>query len=436
MSRVTLQTALRRVLTGCLLLSFATCAGAVPSFARQTGLECMACHVSWPELTPTGRQFKLNGYTLGNQLRLPLAGMLQVSRTSTINVDPRSPDRVLHDRDIMLQQASIFYSGKVSEHAGVFSQFSYDGIEWHVRVDNVDLRYANRLDLPGHDLAYGLTLHNNPTVQDVYNTGAAWGFPYATSSVAVKPNALVAIENLGQQVAGLGAYALSDNTLYVELSAYRTGDQIFSPLRAGTDRASAAALRGYNPYWRLALQHDWDLGTHSAMIGTYGLLLDRYPDNTVRRGPVDHFRDVGIDAQYQYLTERHRVSAQFNYVRERQRWDINGRNNAVDTLRSGRFKLTYYFEKRYGATIAYFSTRGSADIGLYNSGSPIDGSATGSPNSAGIIVEANFLPKRDVRLLLQYTGYQKFNGARKNYDGFGRNAKDNNTLYLLSWWMF
>lgn len=26
-------------------------AGAVPAFARQTGMACMACHVSFPELT-------------------------------------------------------------------------------------------------------------------------------------------------------------------------------------------------------------------------------------------------------------------------------------------------------------------------------------------------------------------------------------------------
>ena len=36
---------------------FAGTAQAVPSFARQTGQECPACHVSWPELTPYGRLF-------------------------------------------------------------------------------------------------------------------------------------------------------------------------------------------------------------------------------------------------------------------------------------------------------------------------------------------------------------------------------------------
>src|SRR2546428_11398866 len=33
-----------------------------PTYARQTGLACSACHTHFPELTPTGRAFKLNGY--------------------------------------------------------------------------------------------------------------------------------------------------------------------------------------------------------------------------------------------------------------------------------------------------------------------------------------------------------------------------------------
>ena len=42
-------------------------AKALPSFARQTGQRCAACHVggNWPQLTPWGRFFKLAGYTAG-----------------------------------------------------------------------------------------------------------------------------------------------------------------------------------------------------------------------------------------------------------------------------------------------------------------------------------------------------------------------------------
>lgn len=408
-------------------------AQAVPSFARQTGLDCMTCHLSWPELTATGRQFKLNGYTLGERLRLPLAGMVQASATSTAHVDPRVADSFPKDGQATLQQASVFLSGKLAEHVGLFSQYSYDGVEHHASIDNVDLRYADHAGQGPGKVVYGLTLHNNPTVQDVYNTGAAWGFPYASSPVAAAPNAATAIESLGQQVAGLGAYALWADTVYGELSFYRTADGPFSALRLGTDHAEDAALQGYAPYWRLALQHDWDHARHSAMVGAYGLVLDRYPDNTVRSGPTDHYRDLGIDAQYQYVTDRHRVSAQLNYVSERAR--IGTASNASDDLHSLRAKATYYFDKQYGVSIGRFATRGTADDALYNTGEAVNGSATGSPNSAGYLWEFDYLPRRDVRLMLQYTRYSRFNGAATDYDGQGRNARDNNALYLMLWLM-
>jgi hypothetical protein len=49
-----------------LLCLCATPTLAVPSFARQTGMACAACHTVFPELTPFGREFKLNGYVLDN----------------------------------------------------------------------------------------------------------------------------------------------------------------------------------------------------------------------------------------------------------------------------------------------------------------------------------------------------------------------------------
>lgn len=426
----------RALLAGIALSWFTIPAQAVPSFARQTGLDCMTCHVSWPELTPTGRQFKLNGYTFGKRMDLPVAGMLQVSRSSTRSVDPSLTDSFPKDRETILQQASLFYSGKLSDHSGIFSQFTYDGAEHRTSIDNVDLRYANHYKFAAGDLLYGFTLHNNPMMQDVFNTGATWGFPYSSSPVAVTPAAAPAIEGLGQQVAGFGAYGLWRNTAYGEFSLYRTSNHLFSPLRLGIDRSDAAALKGYNPYWRFALQHDWDSGRQSAMVGTYGLVVDRYPDNQLQSGPTDRFRDIGIDAQYQYITDRHRISGQMNYVREHQTWNPGAQANPTDKLDSFKAKLTYYYEKKYGINLGYFSIHGTADSGLYSTGEAVTGSTGGSPDSAGYIVELNYLPRRDIRLMLQYTGYSKFNGAGRNYDGFGRNAKDNNTLYLLAWLMF
>ena len=46
-------------------------ASALPSFARQTGQKCAACHVggNWPQLTAWGRFFKLSGYTAGASIK-------------------------------------------------------------------------------------------------------------------------------------------------------------------------------------------------------------------------------------------------------------------------------------------------------------------------------------------------------------------------------
>lgn len=426
-----------RVLLASVLACCVLPARAVPSFARQTGLDCFTCHVSWPELTPTGRQFKLNGYTLGPRLTFPVAGMLQLSYSATRGAGTSFKQSFPEDREAVIQQASLFYNGKLSDHVGIFSQFTYDGVEHHTSIDNVDLRYANHADIAGHRVIYGLTLHNNPQVQDIYNTTSTWGFPFEASPAANVPAASPLIENLGQQVAGMGAYSLWDNMVYAELTTYRTSNHLFSPLRLGVERDSAASLDGYNPYWRLALQRDWEGGKHSAMLGTYGLIADVFPDNKLLTGPTDHFRDLGFDLQYQYITDRHRISGQFNYTREWVSWNPGAQtSNPSDRLYELRAKATYYYDKKYGINLARFSTHGTADSGLYSTGDAVTGSGNGSPDSAGYILELNYLPRRDIRLMFQFTHYSKFNGAARNYDGFGRNASDNDTFYLLGWFMF
>src|ERR1700738_285834 len=53
------------VLAGFLKFGSPPPAKALPSFARQTGQPCGACHTDFPALTPFGRRFKIGGYTLG-----------------------------------------------------------------------------------------------------------------------------------------------------------------------------------------------------------------------------------------------------------------------------------------------------------------------------------------------------------------------------------
>ena len=94
------------------------------------------------------------------------------------------------------------------------------------------------------------------------------------------------------------------------------------------------------------------------------------------------------------------------------------------------------------ATLGLFSTNGNTDMGLY-APSPVSGSLNGSPDSRGYVALLEYVPfgKLDsfaapwlnLRVGLQYTAYQRFNGAGANYDGFGRSASDNNTLFGFFW---
>jgi hypothetical protein len=184
------------------------------------------------------------------------------------------------------------------------------------------------------------------------------------------------------------------------------------------------------------------------MVGTYGMAVDRYPSNFDPSTPTDHFRDIAVDAQYQYITDPQVFTMQLTYIDERQSYKASYPTtlatgagigagptpaNPNDKLHTFKAKATYYLDRKYGATLGYFTTAGDADSGLY--GTDADGSAI-KPDNNGYIIELDYLPVQYVRLMLQYTGYGKFNGRSTNYDGNGRNARDNNTLFFNIWAAF
>jgi hypothetical protein len=113
--------------------------------------------------------------------------------------------------------------------------------------------------------------------------------------------------------------------------------------------------------------------------------------------------------------------------------------------RQARATLTYYYQQTYGLTVSWQRTWGTANPLLYPS-APVSGSANGKPNSNAFILEADWVPfgKADswaspwlnLKLGVQYTIYTQFNGGTSNYDGFGRNASDNNSLYVFAWLIF
>jgi hypothetical protein len=442
-------------------------AQAVPSFARQTGMACEACHTVFPELTHFGRMFKANGYTLDNLKEVrdvsatrqevlalsglpPISAMVQISDTELSRALPDGTGTGGHSQSGTVdfpQQISIFYAGKIAPGLGAFVQLTYENDAATIGMDNADVRYANNVLLANErSLVYGITINNNPTVQDLWNSTPAFGFPYAASNASVSPLAAAQIDGtLGQDVAGLSAYLMWNEALYAELGFYRSAKQGASNPVSGAagplDGTTSNVINGTAPYLRVAYEHQW--GRHSLEAGVYGATFKLYPgDGAALTGPVNEFRDVAEDFQYQFIGEDHMLSLTGTRIHESMKLAASSAaetpTNAEDDLTTLRVNANYFYRRRYGCTLSYFSTTGSTDAGLYPA-DPAPGvvtSANGSPDTKGMITELNYLPWLNTKLSLQYTHYTRFNGGGDNYDGFGRNASDNDSVYGLLWVVF
>jgi hypothetical protein len=461
MRRVTLAVALMAILAA---LTPST-ARATPAFARQTGVSCQACHTVFPELTPFGRKFKLNAYVFTNVKQLePISGQgertlalseippvslqLQASNT-TLNrsLPDTGPVNDLSQKNSTQfpQALSLFYTGKIADQLGAFIQLTWEPSSDSVGIDNSDLRFANHASFESigmPDFIYGLTLNNNPTSQDVWNSTPAWGYPFILTNIGVPSVAQALLDGqLAQVAAGFGAYVYLFDHLYLELSGYRSAQTSFTNATTGGPgpldstapevRISSAAA----PYWRLAWEQAW--GDHSLEVGTYGIWADTHPPGVGEHGPKNTFTDVAFDAQYQYITDDHIFSLTGTWIHENRKFNnLTLASHKHDSLDTERLTASYFFRRWIGGSVQGFSTTGSKDPVMYASGTPILGSGNGRPDTQGAVVELDFLPWLNTKLGVQYTIYSKFNGRARNYDDAGRNASDNNTVFVYIWTAF
>jgi hypothetical protein len=490
------------VLAGVLTVGFAPQAQALPSFARQTGQPCGTCHTDFPALTPFGRRFKLLGYTTGGglyrttlfsdsriardanaELRSyaksiggtgdssysaspgekgwvpPVSMMAIVGFTHTQADLPAPTDPFKPNDNTVLSPFSAFWGGAITNNIGAFAQITYNappaggfgdpfGHTW--TWDNTDVRFASTASVGPLDLIYGITANNNPSVQDLWNTTPAWSFPFAVSSLGTSgPGTTTMLEGaFAAHVGGVGAYAMINDLLYLEVTGYKTlGFNAQNTL--GTDPFGAPGLfNGVAPYWRAALEPHW--GNHSLMVGTFGMMFDVNPWlDTSGFGPIgtfsqsDKFTDIGFDTQYQYQGSNYWLTLRASYIHEFQRLDasFNGfsttpSSNPTNTLNSMRLQASFAYgaDNRVVLTGQYFDVSGTADGGLYGF-DPSTGNAL-TPNSNGWTGEIAYIPWGtgkapgwpwfNARIGLQYTYFNKFNGTTLN-------AQDNNTLFLHAW---
>ena len=350
---------------------------AVPSFARQTGLACTSCHTIFPKLTAFGRSFKLHGYTLTgikqvesnptasasglkvNQIP-PLSAMLQVNATNSNGSNTFN----------LPGEFSLFFAGEISPKMGSFIQLTMED-DGSFAMDNTDIRYANT----SGDTTYGVTINNNPTVQDLWNSTPVWGFPYTGGASMTQP--LIA-DGLGQNVMGVGGYAQMANGLYTELTLYQSvqpAGNIDSP-----GGATNTTLKEGSPYARVAWQKGLSNGDN-LMVGAYGM------QSTLENAGSDKVTDMTVDTQYEHhLKGGNLITAHASYTNEKTDAGAGGSSSA--TLDAIRADATYHWGSHAEATLGYASNTNAAD-------------------EQAVTAQFSYLPWQNTKFTAQYVNYMK-----------------------------
>ena len=267
---------------------------AVPSYARQTGLSCIACHQGYLALNSYGRDFKMSGYTAssGETILPPLAVYLQPSLTITDKGQPGGAGPHFGpNNNFAFTQVSLFYAGRLFgpyldkvgdgpvetflNKFGCYIQTTFDGVARRYSWDNSEIRYADLAQVLGHRLDYGFFVNNNPTLEDPYNTLPAWRYPFSSSGLAPTPGAATLIEGgLSQEVLGLGAYVLIDKHFYFDFAGYHTVSHQFQRT-VGIAPDGEPLVSEVAPSWRFAYQNT--IGKNFFEVGFFGLHADVYP---------------------------------------------------------------------------------------------------------------------------------------------------------------
>jgi len=441
---------------------FPRSARAIPAFAVQTGQPCTTCHIGafGPQLTAFGRAFKIGGYTqTGGDATTPVPfSLMLIGSYSNTTKGQGAPaaNNYGANGNFAMDQIGLFYGGHIGDYAGALIQGTFDGIASAFNLDNSDVRLTAPFTVSDTELRLGLDINNGPTVQDPYNSSYSWGYPYVGSALVPTPTAqpLLAGGLSGNSI-GATVYAWYNRSLYLEAGLYNTvGPTLLNWMGNSYGPGSTA-----NPAPYLRGAYEWNWNGQSAHIGTIFLHSNFNPaiSSFSADGSQGHdsYTDYAVDGGYQYIGDgTNIVSVLGIFDHETQNLvgstSMGASSQPNNTLNQVRLSATYYYQQTYGATFGWQNTWGSPNPLLYNGGSstpqPLSGSANGKPNSNEFILEADYVPfgKADswagpwvnLKLGIQYTIYTEFNGGTSNYDGNGRNASANNTLYLFAWMIF
>lgn len=174
-----------------------------------------------------------------------------------------------------------------------------------------------------------------------------------------------------------------------------------------------------------------------------------FPQRDRSSGLTDRYTDWGVDSSYlTALGSGGSLSAMIRFEHESGNLSASCALGLVGEsadphcarfeLAEWRAAVRYTWQDRVGLSLAPFKITGSRNVGLFG--------GNGLPDSSGLMGQVDYTlwpagnsplgPLANARIGVQYTIYDKFNGSRRNFDGLGTNAHDNDALRAFLWLAF
>ncbi len=420
-------------------------ASALPLFARQTGMECSACHYQhFPMLNAFGRAFKINAFNMmgiqgkvdGDRLSIPsnlnMAGLttLGYERTNAADAGSSIPGTRNDGNGTFYTpghsgELSLFFGGRINENAGFLTEVGLLGpanqnsAKMPVLFEVADSARAGIVPFTtnAQGASYGFELLNTGACA-VHQMSGVGGFNGAHTST------ISAQQFIGTGAAATG-YALvaSNSTGFINLTKYNqlgTGD-----LRGGNNTSGSGSIMGAgldSTYLRAAGFLDlagWEAGVGiQSWSGSSLSATDLTAPLTSKTAAIASTNATAIDGQLQGDWRNMPIGLYASYATAPATTITNSYN--IGTLTRSAFNISGEVGVLPGiATVGAAIRRGLSGID--------DGSGTNATDNA-IMMTATYKLSQNMMASLSYTIANGSYWSQINPDIAANPNKLNNTL--------
>lgn len=353
---------------------------AVPSFARQVGKPCSACHTIWPRLNATGREFKEMGYTdVGDDYPRIEGDNLDLLRfgppisVSVISF-PYSNKKVTDEKGVsetrIPDEVAFFFAGRVTPNLGAFVEPHWERDTDKVNVELAKFSAATRM---GSNTLGIVVTKGDVAAADPYNTIRFSAF-HTINSPAIFFDTGARVNATTGASGDLFSFANTDNqgavvngkffnSLYLAAGAFK-GD-------GGAENPDSDPADGFA---RAAFEYPISGESIASIGGFYYGGKERYvhPETGEYESNLARY---GVDFQYQMESAPHIIDLVAVYMggKDKNVWDGSSTGDRSDVQFNGYYaEASYFYDRTYGLTVGYDYLKSDDDESIDKQGATVN----------------------------------------------------------------